>query len=158
MTNIVHPKDIIDDFGLENTFIKNTKKYLVFILDALYYAIDIEFVSEIITSFAITPIPRVPDYIKGVFNLRGQIVPVVDIRARLGLAKLEYTNTTCIIVIEVNSETFGIIVDEVSHVVDINPNKISVPPINHSTNKLVSGIVREETRVFLIFDGSMLVV
>ena len=103
-------------------------KYLTFHLFGEDYAIELYFVTEIIGIQRITEIPDTPDYLKGVINLRGKVIPVIDVRLRFRLKEKEYGDRTCIIVVNVNDTTLGLIVDEVSEVLSIEEDKIDPPP------------------------------
>lgn len=91
------------------------------------YAVDILFVQEINRMIQITKVPNSPTFIEGVINLRGRIIPVVDLRVRLGINKIEYGRKTRIIVVKINEMIIGFIVDSVSEVLRI-PNSITEPP------------------------------
>lgn len=103
-------------------------KYLTFISDKLHFGVDTNNVVEILTNQFIRPFPMVPPYVKGVINLRGQVVPIIDLRLRVGKMPLEDSEENCIIVLEIASDTIGIIVDTVAQVIDINENDISLIP------------------------------
>ena len=103
-------------------------RHLLFNIEDLKYGVSLEFVLEIINIQLITKLPGVIDYIKGIINLRGKIVPIIDVRLKLGLEEREYDDKTCIIVLDVNSVNIGIIVDSVSEVVNISPSQLSSPP------------------------------
>lgn len=107
-------------------------KHLTFHLDEERYAIPITKIKEIINMLPITHVPRMPDYIKGVINLRGKIVPVIDLRLKFGLPPLAYNDRTSIIVMELEDENglriTGMVVDAVSEVLDIHEGQISQPP------------------------------
>ncbi len=135
---------------------EKSKKYLAFISDGLQYAIDVGYVDEIKTNETITLLPKVPKFIKGVMNLRGQIKPVVDIRVLMNRPAIEYNSETCIIVLEVNSVSLGILVDGVSRVIDLFPDMISPPPSNIN-QELVYGIANVEGVVNLMLDCEKLV-
>ena len=105
---------------------------------------------EIITNHAITMVPLVPDYVKGIINLRGQIIPIIDIRLRMGKPSIEYTNTTCIIVLNINSVYIGIIVDAVQQVMDIDQSKISPVPVENQ-QELISGMISSSERSVILF-------
>lgn len=113
-----------------------TEKYLIFSSDGLMYGIKAEQVKDIITGYAITYLPRVPDYVRGVINLRGQIVPVVDIRLRLG--KPERDNF-CGITVDVDGNMVGILVDMVEQIVDV-PLADILPVPTSSGQAMVSGM------------------
>lgn len=107
-------------------------KYLTFTLAGEEYGISILKVKEIIGLMAITMVPQTPDYVKGVINLRGKVIPVVDIRLKFGMAAMDYTERTCIIVVEVGSGAdriqIGIVVDSVSEVLNIKAGEIEETP------------------------------
>lgn len=107
-------------------------KYLTFALGKEEYGLEILKVREIIGYMDITAVPRTPSYVKGVINLRGQVISVVDLRAKFSMEAAEKTDETCIIVVEIKSGgrklSTGIIVDRVSEVLDISADKIEDPP------------------------------
>lgn len=103
-------------------------RYLTFSLDNECYGIEIRYVTEIINMQLITRIPELPDYFKGVINLRGKIIPVLDIRIRFKKEPREYHERTCIIVIEVSDMSVGLIVDSVAEVLTIPEENIVEPP------------------------------
>lgn len=115
----------MDFISSENT-LKN--KYLTFAIDGKDYAIDIKHVTEIIGIQKITDVPELPEYIKGIINLRGKIIPVMDVRIRFKKEPIEYNDRTCIIVIEIDEISLGLIVDNVSEVIEISEDNIIVPP------------------------------
>ncbi len=117
---------------------KDMQKYLTFKSDGLVYGIAIENVIEIITNHTITKLPMVPEYIKGIMNLRGQIIPIVDIKQRMRKICCEKTSDTCIIILEVDSVSIGILVDQVLHVINVEKKLASPPSKNH---EFVSGMV-----------------
>jgi len=108
------------------------QQYLSFILDERHYAVDILRVQEIKGWDRATPIPNTPEHIKGVINLRGTIVPIIDLRLRFGLAAVEYSKSTVVIVLRVESKTgsrtMGIVVDAVSDVHNVEDSAVSPPP------------------------------
>ncbi len=103
-------------------------KHLTFSLGKENYGIPILQVREIIGMMEITEVPKTPEFIKGVINLRGKIIPIMDLRAKFGMNAIEYTERTCIIVVEVNineaKRPMGIVVDTVSEVVNIEESDI----------------------------------
>ena len=107
-------------------------KYLTFALAQEEYGIGILKVKEIIGIMAITTVPRTPEYVKGVINLRGKVIPVVDLRSKFGMGVAEYTERTCIIVVEVASGQqkilMGSVVDSVSEVLNIRAGEIEATP------------------------------
>ena len=112
----------------------NGDKFLTFCLGAEEYGVEILRVREIIGLIDITALPRTPDFVKGVINLRGKIIPVIELRSKFGLPEVEYTDATCVIVVEVtDSESdgqfqMGVIVDTVSEVLDIPGACIETAP------------------------------
>ncbi|MBN1765129.1 MAG: purine-binding chemotaxis protein CheW [Sedimentisphaerales bacterium] len=107
-------------------------KYLTFALGPEEYGLEILTVREIIGYMDITAVPQTPDYVKGVINLRGQVIPVVDLRAKFGMATAETTDQTCIIVVEIRQDdrriNTGIVVDNVKEVQDIKAGQIEDAP------------------------------
>ena len=107
-------------------------KYLTFSLDNEEYGIGIIKVKEIIGMIAITPVPQTPGYVKGVINLRGKVIPVIDLRLKFGMEPIEYNERTCIIVVEITGAAkkipMGIVVDSVSEVLNIKAGDIEDTP------------------------------
>ena len=128
----------------------STERFLTFSSDGLNIGVSTNYVIEIITNHAITMVPLVPDYVKGIINLRGQIIPIIDIRLRMGKPSIEYTNTTCIIVLNINSVYIGIIVDAVQQVMDIDQSKISPVPVENQ-QELISGMISSSERCGILF-------
>jgi purine-binding chemotaxis protein CheW len=102
-------------------------KYLTFSLAGEEYGLEILKVREIIGIVDITSMPQMPGYVKGVMNLRGKVIPVIDLRLKFGLDPAEYTEQTCIVVVDVGS-LVGVIVDNVQEVLDIDKAQIDPPP------------------------------
>jgi purine-binding chemotaxis protein CheW len=107
-------------------------KYLTFALAGEEYGVGILKVKEIIGLMAITTVPRTPDFVKGVINLRGKVIPVADLRLKFGMESMEYTDRTCIIVVEISGAErtilMGIVVDSVSEVLNIKGSDIEETP------------------------------
>lgn len=103
-------------------------RYLTFLLGNECYGIEISYVTEIIGMQTITDIPELPDYIKGIVNLRGKIIPVIDVRTRFKKERKEYNDRTCVIVIDIQDLSVGLIVDSVSEVLVIPEEDIVDPP------------------------------
>lgn len=133
-------------------------KYLTFVLGHEEYGIPIQKVKEIIGMMEITNIPKSPGFIKGVINLRGKIIPIMDLRLKFGLEKKEYTERTCIIVVEVIIEKtkrqMGIVVDTVSEVVNVQKGEIEPPPEygNHSSVEFLTGLGKVKGKVILLLE------
>jgi purine-binding chemotaxis protein CheW len=108
------------------------QQYLTFFLADEEYAIDIRRVKEIIEYTTVTKVPKVPEWIRGVINLRGNVVPVVDLTVRFGLGERPVTKTTCIVIVEVEQDSertvMGVIADAVNQVIDLAPEDIEEPP------------------------------
>jgi purine-binding chemotaxis protein CheW len=108
------------------------QQYLTFFLADEEYAINIQRVKEIIEYSTVTKVPKVPEWIPGVINLRGNVVPVVDLTARFGIESRAITKTTCIVIVEVEQESertvMGVIADAVNQVIDLAPKDIEEPP------------------------------
>jgi len=107
-------------------------KYLTFTLDEEEYGIGILKVKEIMGVMPITSVPRAPHFVKGVINLRGKVIPVIDLRLRFGIPEIDYTDKTCIIVVEIKGQAgqiqMGIVVDSVSEVLNIKAEDIEDTP------------------------------
>lgn len=133
-------------------------KYLIFSLDKNDYGIPILKVSEIIGLTNITPIPKVPSFIKGIINLRGSIIPVMDLRLKLGLPEKEYDHNTCIVILNKKYENtvkkVGIIVDIVSEVCAITSANIERPPDYGSCQEdcILSGVGKIKNEVVILLD------
>jgi purine-binding chemotaxis protein CheW len=109
-----------------------TGKFLTFTLAEEEYGIGILKVKEIIGMMPITSVPRTPEFVKGVINLRGKVIPVMDLRVKFGMASIDYTDRTCIIVVEIDTDDMtiqiGIVVDTVSEVLNIKQEEIEDAP------------------------------
>ena len=129
-------------------------KYLSFVIGSEEYAIDIKYVTEIIGFQPITEVPELPEYIKGIINLRGKIIPIIDVRLRFKKEFKEYTDRTCVIVIKIDSLDVGFIVDGVSEVLSILEEQIVPPPSAETgfSNKYIKGIAKNRDQVKLILD------
>lgn len=128
----------------------STERFLTFSSNGLNIGVSTNYVIEIITNHIITVLPLVPDYVNGIINLRGQIIPIIDIRLRMGNPSIDYTNSTCIIVLNINSVQIGIIVDDVQQVMDIDQSQISPVPVENR-QELISGMVSSSDRSVILF-------
>lgn len=131
-------------------------KYLTFWTDKQLFGVPIADVVQIIGIQEITPIPDSPVYAKGVINLRGSIIPVVDVRVRFGKSETEYGERTCIIVTKIEESYIGFIVDSVDEVTNISNDNISPPPkvSRERTNAYLTGIGKVQNKVVLLLDTS----
>jgi len=130
-------------------------KFLSFFLGKEEYAIEILKVQEIIGLMPITPVPKMPAYIRGVLNLRGKIVPVMNLRLRFELPVVEDTDETCVIVVQEGGYLMGVLVDKVSEVADIETSQIEeVPSFGVSGNsEYLTGIGKVKDSVKMILDS-----
>tara|TARA_R110002096_G_scaffold77896_1_gene183140 strand:- start:52946 stop:53434 length:489 start_codon:yes stop_codon:yes gene_type:complete len=132
------------------------RKHLTFSLGTEIYALPISCVTEIVGRQAITYIPDVPHYVRGVINLRGKVIPVIDVRLRFGQVEREYDSRTCTIVVEVASVCVGLIVDAVKEVLNIEEEDIEPPPgiAVGAGSGYMSGIGKLDGQVTVILDPS----
>ncbi|KKM60899.1 hypothetical protein LCGC14_1537160 [marine sediment metagenome] len=129
-------------------------KYLTFFLAGEEYGLEILKVREIIGVMDITDVPGTPEFVKGVINLRGKVIPVLDLRLKFGMPSVEQTEETCIIVVDVGGVEMGIIVDRVSEVLDISSEAIEDPPsfgVNVNTD-FILGMGKAEGSVKILLD------
>ena len=126
-------------------------KHLTFSLGKEDYGIPILKVREIIGMMEITHVPKTPLFIKGVINLRGKIIPVMDLRAKFGMETQEYTERTCIIVVEINS-LVGIIVDTVSEVLNIQENEIDLEYGTSVDGDFLTGMGKVKNKVIMLLN------
>lgn len=135
-------------------------KYVTFKSGAEYFGLKIEYVNEIIVIQEITKIPESEDYVKGLINLRGKIIPVIDVRLRFKQEPFEYDDRTCIIVINVKGVVVGLIVEKIAEVVEITEDNILPSPSfgkgDRSQNKYVYAIGKVGDAVKLLLDPDRL--
>ncbi len=129
-------------------------KFLTFVLNKEEYGIEIRHVTEIIGIQNITEVPDMPHYIKGVINLRGKVIPVMDVRLRFGVAEREYDDRTCIIVINIEEQSVGMIVDRVSEVLDIPKSEVEPPPKvkKSESSRFIKGMGKVGERVKILLN------
>lgn len=133
-------------------------KYLTFTLANEDYGLEILKVREIIGMMDITAIPQTPAYVKGVINLRGRVIPVIDLRLKFGLPPMEYGERTCIIVVEVKTKAgavqMGVVVDSVSEVLNISGGDIEPTPSfgTHVDTKYILGIAKARGTIKILLD------
>lgn len=147
---------------MENTALKTAEfeedtqkgKFLTFSLGMESYGIEIKYVTEIIGIQSITEMPELPGYVKGIINLRGKIIPVMDVRLRFKKEPKEYNDRTCVIVVDIGDISIGLIVDSVSEVLTIDDEDIIQPPqmIQSSKNSMVKSIGKAGGDVKLLLD------
>lgn len=131
-------------------------KYLSFVLGEEEYGIEILTVREIISVIEITTIPGMPHFIKGVINLRGNVIPVIDLRLKFGMPEKEYDKETCTIVVNMHDHFMGIIVDTVSEVLNIVEDQIDPPPSLGATinTDFIYGMGKVKEKVVILLDIS----
>ncbi len=133
-------------------------KYLTFTLAEEEYGIGILKIKEIIGMLPITSVPQTPDFVKGVINLRGKVIPVMDLRLRFGMMSIDYTERTCIIVVEIAGQTgtilVGIVVDAVSEVLNIKGDDIEKTPTfgTRLNTDYILGMAKMEGGVKILLD------
>lgn len=152
-------KDIVDN-NLYDEDDEDTQKdrFLTFHVGNEDYGIDIKYVTEIIGIQKITEVPDLPVFLKGVINLRGKVIPVMDIRRRFNLASRDYDDRTCIIVVNIDELDMGLLVDTVSEVIDIPETQIEPPPNTGSGSKsrYIKGLGKVENEVKILIDVNKL--
>ena len=147
-SNLSSPADLLDlEFG---EYDEKKSKYMTFKSGNEYFGLKIQYVNEIIQIQAITKVPETENYIKGLINLRGKIIPVIDVRLRFGQEAFEYNDRTCIIVLQVNSTMVGLIVEKIADVVEIKDNDIRL------NRKYIYGIGKVGDTVKLLLDPDKL--
>jgi len=143
---------------MENTNMESTGQFLSFVLDEEVYALDIRQVREVLDLTTITKVPRMPDFMRGVINLRGGVVPVVDLRLKFGLPATEKTVDTCIIIIEISLEgettMIGALADSVQEVMDLDQDQIKAPPKigTRLKTEFIRGMGKKNDRFIIILD------
>lgn len=155
LSNVITEAQALDvDDGVHDM-----KRCLVFESGGITMFISTEYITEIINDHNITHVPVVPNYVKGIINLRGSILPVVDIRLMMDKEPTEYTNKTCIIVLNIDSVPVGIVVDNVYSVMDIDQTEIHPLPLKHQ-EKLANGMLKlddDKETVAMSFDCHALI-
>lgn len=144
--------DVDDEADQEN-------KYLLFKLGKEEYGINIAMVQSIEEMQPIVAVPDMPEYVKGVINLRGQVIPVIDLRINFGMEEREYDDRTCVIITRIRETNMGLIVDTVSEVEDIPENNIEPPPEFKSESgrdHYIAGIGKVNDEVKILLDVSKL--
>lgn len=134
-------------------------KYMTFTLKNEIYGIPIGTVKEINAMMTITEVPNTPKYIKGVINLRGKIISIMDLRMRLGMEEIEYSERTCIIVVEVQNnekgkKKIGIVVDHVAEVIEIKNSELEdfEEDLADGLNAFINGIAKVKDKIIIILD------
>jgi len=144
-----------EDYEDEDT---QEDKFLTFVLNREEYGIEIRYVTEIVGIQNITQVPDMPGFIKGVINLRGKVIPVMDVRLRFDIEERPYDDRTCIVVININEQAVGLIVDRVSEVLDIPKTEIELPPkIRRSErSNFIQGLGKVGDKVKILLNANRL--
>ncbi len=133
-------------------------RFLLFYINEMLHSVELRYVLEIITVQRVTHLPNLPEYIKGIINLRGKVIPVIDMRMKLGLEERAYDDKTCIVVIDINEMHIGLIVDSVSEVVTISKGSISATPPGDVAAKYIASISTHNEGTVLNIDCEKLFV
>lgn len=144
MANLIKKTELVD-------FLND--RYLLFTIEDSYYGLPLALALEILTMQSITKLPRVADYVKGIINLRGKVIPVLDVRKKLGIPERPNDDSNCIIVIDINDMHVGLIVDMVSEVATVPAEKIVPPPktLGDKTS-YISSISQLDNKIVLNLD------
>jgi chemotaxis signal transduction protein len=134
------------------------EQFLTFTLASETYALEVGHVREVLEMSSITPLPRTPDYLRGVINVRGSVVPVIDLRLKLGMPKTERSIDTCVVVLDVATQegtvTAGALVDSVQEVVEFNSSRVEPPPRLGTAvrSEFLKGIGMRDERFVMILE------
>jgi purine-binding chemotaxis protein CheW len=141
-----------------DTGLTETTQYLTFRLSDEVFAVDIGKVREVLDFTTVTKVPQTPEFMRGVINLRGSVVPVVDMRLKFGMAATEKTVNTCVIIVEITVDgektVLGAMADSVQEVIDLEPDKIEPPPrIGTKLNtEFIQGMGKRDDQFLIILD------
>ncbi len=131
-------------------------RYLCFTLGEQSFAVPITVVREIVEMQEITAVPHMPDYLRGVVNLRGQIIPIIDLRLRLGLEFREYDRRTCIVIVAHEDKQVGLVVDRMDEVVHFDEDHREAAPDyrdEHGMHRFIGGVGRRDDRVVMLLES-----
>ena len=144
----------LDTLSSQISFATDGSQYLTFTLEQEEYGVEILKVQEIRGYSAVTPVPNTPSYIKGVMNLRGTIIPVVDFRLKFSMAETEYNQFTVIIVVTVGTKVVGLVVDGVSDVLNIPPPDILAAPEFGAEvdTRFIKGMAKAGEKLVILLD------
>lgn len=143
---------MVETANVESTV--GRRQLVVFSLADEAYGVDIYKIREIIRVPAITKVPRAPEYVEGVINLRGGVIPVLDLRKRFGLEKGEESDDRRIVVTELGNQTVGMVVDGVSEVLEVDASEIDLPSEYVATvdTQYITGIVKTDQKLIILLD------
>ncbi|HCM25411.1 MAG: chemotaxis protein CheW [Treponema sp. GWB1_62_6] len=152
--------ELLDDMLDDDDEDTQANKYLCFRIDTESYGIEIRHVIEIVEVQRISEVPDLPPYVKGVINLRGKVIPVVDLRLRFGMSERVYDDRTCIVVSEIEGVTLGFLVDTVEEVLEIPESQVEPAPCFKSVSgqeRYIAGMGKVGTAVKILLDVEKLV-
>lgn len=135
-----------------STNVNEVVQFIVVNIGSEQYGIDINYVDNIVRMQSITRVPKVAPYLRGVINLRGEVIPVMSLRIKMGLEPDDVTKNTRIIIIKMNHESIGLIVDSVKEVVNINMNEVEKVSFDNREDSFVLGIGKQETGLISLLD------
>ncbi len=145
-TNYIHNQPELEEDTMKD-------KYLTFLVGNENYAVPIKYVIEINRVLPVTPMPDFPSYFEGITNLRGRIIPIMNIRKRLGMEVIDYTDTTCFMILTVNDKPYGLIVDSISEVMNIAEDAITPPPLEESAvSRYILGVAKVSDEIRLVIN------
>ena len=130
------------------------KQYVNLLLNDEKYGIDIMDIEEILRMIEITTVPKAPSFVEGIINIRGKVIPIVDLRKKMGIPANEYTNSTRIIVVNLKGKQVGLIVDHVEEVLRVDDGLVDKAPATSTSvdNAYIKGVARLPTGMVIIFD------
>lgn len=143
---------------METSVVNDVTQYLTFTLDEEDFALEISKVSEVLDYLTITHVPRMPDFLRGVINLRGNVVPVIDLRLKLGMGNVEKSVDTCIIIVEIDIDgtivPVGALADSVKEVIALDMSQISPPPkLGTKLNtEFIKGMGKQDDKFLIILN------
>lgn len=135
-----------------------TNQFLTFTLDDELYAVEVVKVREVLELKPVTKIPRMPPYMRGVINIRGNVVPVLSLRLKFGMEEIEDSKDTCIVVMDITTEgdhvTIGCLADSVQEVIDLDPEQVEPPPRigTRVDANIIKGMGKREEEFLIILD------
>ena len=132
-------------------------KFLSFSLGKEIFAIEIKYVTEIIGHQEVTPVPEMQKYMRGVINLRGKVIPIMDVRLRFAMDYRDYDERTCFVVLNVGEVSIGLVVDRVSEVMEISEEKIDKKSNSVQNQAIISGLAKVEGNVIIIVNCECLI-
>jgi purine-binding chemotaxis protein CheW len=118
------------------------------------YAVDIQKVREVIDLREITQLPKAPSFVKGIINLRGELIPVIDLREKFGLAREAYSPLASVVIVEIGKKAVGVVVDSVRHVIRVAPGELAPSPpfVGGLSGRFVSGVAKLGERLIVVLD------